>query len=62
MMKSRPTNVKELVQAKKAAYQGLVDASKWGVGGVWFGGTQQLKHFVWFFKWPEDVRNELCTD
>ena len=61
-MKSRPTNVKELVQAKKAAYQGLVDASKWGVGGVWFGGTQQLKPFVWFFEWPEDVRNELCTD
>ena len=60
-MKSRPSNVKELVQAKHVAYQGLVDASKWGVGGVWFSGTDKVKPFVWFFEWPDEVRNELCT-
>ena len=60
LMATRPTHVKELVE-HKPSYQGLVDASKWGVGGVWFGGTNPLEPFVWYIPWPDDIRNELCS-
>jgi hypothetical protein len=56
----RPTHVKELV-LHAAAYQGFVDASKWGVGGVWFGGTNQLSPIVWFWEWPPEIQNTLVT-
>ena len=58
-MRSRPTHVRELV-THKPSYQGLVDASKWGVGGVWFSGKQNLPPFVWDWKWPQEIRDELC--
>jgi hypothetical protein len=54
-----PTHVRELVE-HPLAYQGFVDASKWGVGGVWFGGTKQLIPIVWFYEWPETIRNQFC--
>jgi hypothetical protein len=56
----RPTHVTELVK-HPPAYQGFVDASKWGVGGVWFGGTKQLIPIVWFYKWPQTIRNQFCS-
>ena len=56
----RPTHVKELV-LHTAAYQGFVDASKWGVGGVWFGGTTQIAPIVWFWEWPPEVQENLVT-
>jgi hypothetical protein len=31
----RPTHVKKLVE-HRSQYQDFVDASEWGVGGVWF--------------------------
>lgn len=61
LMKSRPSHVRELIKQTKPAFQGLVDASKWGVGGVWFRGTKKLEPFVWFFEWPDAVRTQLCT-
>ena len=60
LMANRPTHVNELVE-HKPAYQGLVDASKWGVGGIWFGGTHPLKPFVWYIPWSDVIRNELCS-
>ena len=57
---SRPTHVKELVE-HDPSYRGFVDASKWGVGGVWFGGTQNVEPFVWFLPWPPDIRNNFCS-
>ena len=36
LMESRPLHVNKLTHGNKAAYQGLVDISKWGVGGVLF--------------------------
>ena len=62
LMSSRPSNVCELIRHKRPAYQGMVDASKWGVGGVWFSGTKQLMPFVWFFQWPREISEQLCTD
>ena len=61
-MRSRPSHVKELIMHKTATYQGLVDAAKFGVGGVWFSGTKDLAPFVWFYEWPEEIRRQLCTD
>ena len=61
-MRSRPSHVRELIMNKKAAYRGPVDASKWGVRGVWFSGTKMLRPFVWFQRWPMAVTKELCTD
>ena len=60
-MQSRPSHVQELVRQPKPAYQGLVDAAAWGVGGVWFSGIKGIPPTVWFFEWPEEVRNKLCT-
>ena len=62
LMESRPSHVKELTRRNKAAYQGFVDASKWGVGGVWFKGTKNIAPFVWFYEWPQSIRDRLCTD
>ncbi len=62
LMRSRPSHVRELIMHKEAAYQGLVDAAKFGAGGVWFSGTKNLAPFVWFYEWPEKVRQQLCTD
>ena len=61
LMRSRPTHVRELTPRHRPQYRGLVDASKWGVGGVWFPGSDPLAPFVWFFEWPEAIRNALCT-
>ena len=58
---SRPTFCQELVPTKPV-YQGFVDACKWGVGGVWFSGTEPLQPIVWFQKWPEHIQNRLITD
>ena len=62
LMRCRPLHVWELTMNKEAAYRGLVDASKWGVRGVWFSGTKRLQPFVWFQRWSRAVIEELCTD
>ena len=46
LMRSRPSHVNELIMQEENAYRGLVDASKWGCGGVWFSGTKNLAPFV----------------
>ena len=61
LMRRRPSHVNELTKRDTNAYRGFVDASKWGVGGVWFAGTKPLAPFVWFVEWPEDIRNKLIS-
>jgi hypothetical protein len=29
--------------------------------GVWFSGTKQLIPIVWFYEWPQDIRDQLCS-
>jgi hypothetical protein len=55
-----PTHVAELIE-HPPSYQGFVDALKWGVGGVWFSGTKQLIPIVWFYEWPQDIRDQFCS-
>jgi hypothetical protein len=54
-----PTHVAELIE-HPPAYKGFVDASKWGVGGVWFGGTKQLIPILWFYEWHQTIRDQFC--
>ena len=42
---AHPTHVKELVE-HTPSYRGLVDVSKWGVGGVWFSKSTNIKPLV----------------
>ena len=56
----RPTHVSELIE-HPPSYQGFVDASKWGVGGVWFSGTTTVVPIVWFFEWPQEIRDQFCS-
>jgi len=56
----RPTHVSELIE-HPPSYQGFVDASKWGVGGVWFSGTANVVPIVWFFEWPQEIRDQFCS-
>jgi len=62
LLASRPTHVKELIQQKKASYEGWVDASYWGVGGVWFPAEEELEPFVWFVQWPDEIQQRLISD
>jgi hypothetical protein len=55
---SRPTHARELVE-HPPSFRGFVDASKWGVGGVWFGGSDQVEPLVWFFEWPSTIRDAM---
>ena len=62
LMKSKPSHVKELTRRNKAAYQGFLEASNWGVGALWFKSTKNIAPFVWFYEWPQSIRDRLCTD
>jgi hypothetical protein len=55
----RPTHVKELVE-HRPHYQGLVDASKWGVEGVWFSGIASMIPIVWFLEWPQEIQHNFA--
>lgn len=58
---TRPTHVRELI-LHPACYRGFVDASGWGIGGVWFPGTHPIRPFVWFVQWPRDIAAAIVTD
>jgi hypothetical protein len=58
LVRKRPTHVAELIE-HPTSYQGFVDASKWGFGGVWFSGTKQLIPIVWFYEWS--LRDQFCS-
>ena len=57
---SRPTNVLELI-AKLPNYISYVDASGFGVGGVWIHGSSDIPHTVWRREWPADITKRLVS-
>ena len=61
-LRSRPTSVYELLPTPPA-FKGWCDAStSWGAGGVWFGGTTQLKPIVWSLQWPADILTAISSE
>ena len=61
LMRSRPSHANELIMQETNAFRGLVDASGWGCGGVWFSGTKNLTPIVWYYRWNAEVCEQLCT-
>ena len=57
---SRPTSVKELTPGLPW-FIGYVDASKFGVGGVWIPGSFYIKPTVWRILWPADIQKALVS-
>ena len=60
MLSERPTHVRELIE-HSPGFRGFVDASKWGVGGVWFSGNQNITPIVWFLQWPPVITQQFCA-
>jgi hypothetical protein len=58
---SRPTHVSELVQGH-LCHIGYCDASAFGAGGVWFGGTKAMHPIVWRVQWPSDIASNVVSD
>jgi hypothetical protein len=57
----RPTHVSELVP-QEPDYTGFCDASAFGAGGVWFGGSKPLPPIVWRIQWPQDITTDVVSD
>ena len=57
---TRPTSVLELTPGLPW-FIGYVDASKFGVGGVWIPGKLYIKPIVWRILWPLDIQKELVS-
>jgi hypothetical protein len=60
-MKHHPTSVLQLVK-NYPDYIGHSDACGLGCGGTWTSGLKPLKPFLWQYKWPQDIKNELISD
>ena len=58
---AKPVECKRLV-LHSAAYQGFVNASYWGVGGVRFGQSKPLPPIVWFLEWLSHLTQHFITD
>lgn len=58
---AKPVECKRLV-LHPATYQGFVDASHWGVGGVWFGRSKPLPPIVWFLQWQSHLVQHFITN
>jgi hypothetical protein len=57
----RPTHANELGTSNED-YVGYVDASAFGVGGVWFSGMLPLPPTVWRVEWPKDITLNVISD
>jgi hypothetical protein len=57
---TRPTSVLEITPGLPW-YIGYVDASKYGVGGVWINGSKTIQPTVWRLLWPHDIQKELVS-
>jgi hypothetical protein len=57
----RPTHANELGTSNED-YVGYVDASAFGVGGVWFSGRLALPPTVWRVVWPNDITTNVVSD
>jgi hypothetical protein len=57
----RPTHANELGTSNED-YVGYVDASTFGVGGVWFSGRLPLPPTVWRVVWPDDITKNVVSE
>jgi hypothetical protein len=57
----RPTHVREIVAAATGAV-GNCDASAFGAGGVWYGGSDLEQPIVWRVVFPTDIQQNVVSD
>ena len=60
IISTRPTSVLELT-AGYPWFLAYVDASKYGVGGVWISGTMKITATVWRLQWPPEIQKQLVS-
>jgi len=59
-MTSNPTSVKLLVSECPNIIE-YTDACKLGAGGIITPGMDPFQHWVWQYKWPRDIQQELVS-
>lgn len=60
MVANRPTRCEQLIPGWPH-YVGFCDACKYGAGGVWLSGKDDLYPTVWRIKWPADITSRLIS-
>ena len=60
MVANRPTKCAQLIPGWPN-YVGFCDACKWGAGGVWLSGSDDLHPVMWRVKWPPDITKRLVS-
>jgi hypothetical protein len=60
-MDKNPTSILQLV-TDYPSYIGYSDSCGIGTGGTWASGVDFLPPFLWKYKWPLDIKNNLVTD
>jgi hypothetical protein len=54
LLGNNPVQCQQLIPGKPA-FLGYCNACKYGGGGVWLSGIQNLHPLVWRVKWPQDI-------
>jgi len=60
MVANRPTKCAQLIPGWPH-FVGYCDACKWGAGGVWLSGKDNLHPVLWRVKWPPDITAQLIS-
>lgn len=55
-----PVHCQQLIPGNPA-FLGYCDACKYGAGGIWLSGLQNLKPIVWRTKWPTDIVDRVTS-
>ena len=55
-----PVHCQQLIPGPPA-YLGYCDACKYGAGGVWISGNQNILPIVWRIKWPQSVVDRVTS-
>lgn len=58
LLGDNPIHCQQLVPGQPA-YIGYCDACKFGAGGIWLSGIQNLHPIVWRIKWPQPIVDRL---
>ena len=60
LVANRPTKCAQLVPGWPH-FIGFCDACKWGAGGVWLSGKEDIHPTVWRVKWPPDIAQRMIS-
>jgi hypothetical protein len=61
LLGDNPVQCQQLIPGNPA-YLGYCNACKYGGGGVWISGTQNIHPIVWRVKWPQDIVDRVSSE